>query len=135
VAIGGARLWDTSEYSFQSYIRYVPNPRAKKLTEEDFSKENAERIFERDLTRLEMSLKSLDPQAEFRIAMTHYPPIDADLHPSKASALLKKYKIQQCVFGHLHNIKEGLSLFGKRDGIDYHLVAADYLNFVPKKIL
>jgi predicted phosphohydrolase len=93
-----------------------------------------EAIFERELIRLKLSLEQMDPQAACRIAMTHYPPIGADLAPSKASALLAQYHVNMCVFGHLHSIQKGLSLFGSADGIQYRLVAADYVDFCPVKI-
>jgi len=132
VAIGGARLWDTPEYSFGSFVEYQENPRQKKKDPEAVVQEDlSEKIFERDLQRLEMSLKQLKPDAKLRIAMTHYPPISADLKPSRASAILEKYRIDICVFGHLHNIKSGFSLFGEKNGVRYVLAASDYLRFQP----
>ncbi|MCE5316469.1 MAG: metallophosphoesterase [Parachlamydia sp.] len=133
VSIGGARLWDTSEYHFSPYIQYNVNPRAKALTEAEDTSPDAEKIFLRELGRLELSLKAM-PEASLRIAMTHYPPLSATLEDSRASALLEKYHINICVFGHLHSVKTESTLFGKKNGIEYHLASADYLNFVPLKI-
>jgi predicted phosphohydrolase len=130
VAIGGSRLWDTSEFNFAPYINYKENPRTKKLIEIDDSEEK-QKIFQRELGRLETSLKSMNAKADIKIAMTHYPPIGADLKDSQATALLEKYGIQICVFGHLHNLKQDLSLFGTHHGIHYYLTACDYLNFKP----
>lgn len=135
VSIAGARLWDTSEYGFREFINYQKNPREKPLTEHAKDPEEAERIFVRDLGRLEMSLKCLNKDATYRIAMTHYPPISADLKDSRTSALLEKYKINACVFGHLHNVKQDVPMFGTHNGILYALTSCDYLNFVPLKIL
>src|SRR5690606_36869422 len=94
----------------------------------------AEKIFLRELFRLEMSLKGLKPSARLRLAMTHYPPIGPDLKPSRASKLLSQYKVDTCVFGHLHNIAEGGLPFGTADGVRYILTACDYLNCDPIKI-
>jgi hypothetical protein len=78
----------------------------------------------------------MDPQAKIRIAMTHYPPIGPNLEPTEVSLLLEKYHVNICVFGHLHNLKKGLSLFGNLNGVQYHLTACDYLeDFAPLKIL
>jgi predicted phosphohydrolase len=63
--------------------------------------------------------------------MTHYPPIGADLAPSRAAAVLEKHGVHMCVFGHLHNLKEGSPLFGKKNGIDYILASCDYIRFQP----
>ncbi len=136
VTIGGARLWDTPEYSFGSYIEFRENPQAKeKDAEEIVQEELSQKIFERELQRLRMSLKELNPEAKVRIAMTHYPPISADLKPSRAAQILEEHKIQICVFGHLHNIRENCSLFGERNGVRYVLTACDYLRFQPIAII
>jgi uncharacterized protein len=133
VSIGGSRLWDTEEYNFKEWIEYKENPKAKNLGETDSSEER-EKIFLRELGRLEMSLQSMDPQAKLRIAMTHYPPIGANLQDSRASRLLEKYHIDRCVFGHLHNVKKEQPLFGTHHGIRYELAAADYLDFKPLRL-
>jgi uncharacterized protein len=134
ITIGGSRLWDTPEYGFGNFIDYVPNPKENEK-EKNIQEELAEDIFVRELNRLRLSLQTLDPKAHTRIAMTHYPPIGADLAPSRASAILEEFHIKYCVFGHLHNIKKGSKLFGEKNGIKYILTAADYLHFTPIKII
>ncbi len=135
VSIAGARLWDTPEYGFGQFIEYRENPRAQILTAREKDQDEAERIFQRELGRLELSLKCLDKlSGPVRIAMTHYPPIGADLKDSRASQILEKYKIHTCVFGHLHNVKRGIPLFGEKNGIRYLLTSCDYLDFQPLKI-
>jgi predicted phosphohydrolase len=136
LTIGGARLWDTEEYSFGPYITFQENPRERKKTPEEYEqqKEQDRKIFERELQRLELSLKLLDPAAKTRIALTHYPPIGADLAPSRASQILEQYKIDICVFGHLHNISHR-PLFGAARGIRYLFTSCDYLNFSPLRVL
>jgi uncharacterized protein len=119
VSIAGTRLWDSDEYSFDDL---------RKLEAEQ------QKIFNRELERLELSLKELSQDAEVRIAMTHYPPIGRDLKPSKTTALLEKYHVQICVFGHLHNITQEQLTFGKSGNIVYYLTSCDYLNFKPLKI-
>ncbi|MBA3816463.1 MAG: metallophosphoesterase [Parachlamydiaceae bacterium] len=134
VAIAGTRLWDTPEYSFQQFINFVNNPRANKLIAVENDQGEMEKIFLRELARLELSLKCLPRDASMRIAMTHYPPIGANLTPSRVSALLEKYKISFCAFGHLHNVKQELPMFGIKNGVRYTLVSCDYVNFEPIKI-
>lgn len=140
ISIGGARLWDSPEYSFKEWIEYQENPLAKKneplpAPKPGESEREMEKIFARELLRLEMSLKSLPASAHRRIAMTHYPPIGGHLHPSRAAALFEKYKIEIVLFGHLHNTKQHVPLFGTKNGISYILTSADYLNFIPLKII
>ncbi len=134
ITIGGARLWDTSEYSFKEFVEYVKNPKENEK-EQKIQEDLSEGIFQRELIRLKISLQTLDPKAHTRIAMTHYPPIGADLKDSMASAILEEHKIRYTVFGHLHNLKRDKPLFGEKNGIKYILTAADYLNFTPIRIL
>jgi predicted phosphohydrolase len=134
VSIAGARLWDTPEYTFNQFVVRRDNPRERKLLEGEEKPDESEKIFLRELGRLELSLKCLDPKARKKLVMTHYPPIGNDLSPSRASALLNKYGVDICVFGHLHNLQEGLTLFGEKDGVTYLLTACDFLNYVPLKI-
>jgi len=133
VSVAGARLWDTSEYGFGQFVEYKENPKEKKKKDVDVAVQQdlAEKQFVRELQRLELSLKELKPDAKHKIAMTHYPPVGADMKPSRASALLEKYGVQTCVFGHLHNLKTGCSLFGEARGIRYVLAACDYVHFQP----
>lgn len=134
IAIGGSRLWDTPEFSFDGYIPYMENPRASALSKVDDPVE-AEKIFIRELHRLEMSLKQFPKEAKIRLAMTHYPPIGPDLNPSRVSALLEKYKVEACAFGHLHNVTANSLHFGKSRGVNYVFCAADYVDFKPVKVL
>jgi hypothetical protein len=135
IAIGGTRLWDTQEYNFNPFIHFRENPKENKTKQWDPShQEESEKIFERELERLKLSLKMLDPKAHLRIAMTHYPPISADLKPSRASAILEEYKVDICVFGHLHSLKKDTPLFGTARGIHYFLTSCDYLDFAPIRI-
>lgn len=136
VTIGGARLWDTPEYSFGHFVEYRENPKAKEKDPEELVQEEfAQKLFDKELERLKMSLGKLDPNAKIRIAMTHYPPISADLQPSRAAQILEQHQIQICVFGHLHNLKTDQPLFGEARGVRYVLAACDYIRFQPIAIL
>lgn len=137
IAIGGSRLWDTPEYSFNSYIEFKENPLARRKTAEEIAQEqeNAEKVFLRELERLRISLSQLDPRADIRIAMTHYPPIGADLHPSRAAAILESFHIDYCVFGHLHNVREASLPFGTARGVKYLFASCDYRHFKPIRVM
>jgi predicted phosphohydrolase len=136
IAIGGSRLWDTPEYSFHPFIEFRENPRARIKTPEELAKEKQEeeRIFVRELERLKLSLSQLPKEAKAKIALTHYPPIGADLAPSRASEILEAFKIDFCIFGHLHNVRKASLPFGTARGVKYLLASCDYLDFIPLKI-
>ena len=84
----------------------------KTISQEE-EKTAAEKIFARELQRLELSLSQMPKDAILRIALTHYPPIDATLQPSRTSQILENHKIDFCVFGHLHSIDKTKPMFGK----------------------
>lgn len=135
ICVAGARMWDTPEFNFDSYIRVKESTPAKKLTAyEDNTNEN-NKIFNKELIRLELSLKSMNPNAALKICMTHYPPISAALDDSKASRLIESYGIDYCVFGHLHSVDQTVPMFGEKNGVNYALTSCDYLNFIPFKII
>lgn len=136
IAIGGSRLWDTPEYRFSSFIEFQQNPRARLKTPEELGKEKEEeeRIFTRELERLKVSLSQLPKNGKTKIALTHYPPIGADLAPSRASQILEQFQIEYCVFGHLHNVRKGALPFGEARGVKYLFTSCDYLDFTPLRI-
>ena len=82
-----------------------------------------------------MSLEAMPKETSLKIALTHYPPIGLDLQDSDASKLFEAFGISHCVFGHLHSVRDGAAPFGRKNGVDYHLVSCDYLNFHLKKIV
>ena len=134
IAIGGARLWDSAEYNFDQYINFVKNP-LENTKEKNIQKELQEKIFQKELHRLRLSLSQMSEKAYLRIAMTHYPPISADLSSSQAAEILEEYNIDICVFGHLHAIKENVSFFGKKRNTQYFLTSCDYLQFMPLQVV
>lgn len=130
VSIGGTRLWDSEEYSFDEYINFQENPYVS-TKEVQFDNE---KIFKREINRLHISLSKLNKSASLKIAMLHFPPIGAEMKESRVSKILEEYDINIAIFGHLHHVKKNKQLFGKRKGIEYILTSADYLGFNPLKI-
>lgn len=133
----GARLWDTQEYSVFDLIEWDakkgPIPGLKAGT--DLAEQ--ERIYDRDLMRLKLSIDSLPKDAPgLRIGLTHYPPLDHLLRPSRAANLLTEAGARHVIFGHLHSVKKEFAgrAFGETRGVHYHLVSCDYLDYTPKLI-
>jgi predicted phosphohydrolase len=142
VAFSGSRLWVDHTMGLVNLPQRCPDPGAtvespaapervqrekKEVQEED------ERIFVRELNRLEMSLGRMDPDTGFKVAMVHYPPISTDFERTRASTLLEAHGIRHCVFGHLHNLvpSPGVAFLGAMHGVSYHLTSCDYLDFIP----
>ena len=124
------------ERDIQSVLQYeIERDRLGSDPEVEAQKDLSEKIFERELQRLEISLSTLPSDAKLRIAMTHYPPIGADLKPSRASEILEKHRIDLCVFGHLHNVKSKSLPFGTKNGVRYVLASSDYIHFKPINVM
>lgn len=101
--------------------------------EEDRSGEHDEKIFKRELLRLEASLKSAGDLR--KMVFLHYPPIYKGYRCDEILQLLSQYDVSHCFYGHLHGASHGLAIEGLWDGIDFRLVSADKLNFDPFQVI
>ena len=101
--------------------------------EEERSGEHDEKVFKRELIRLEASLKSAGDLP--KIVFLHYPPKYKGYECEPIIELLHRYNVRSCYYGHLHGPSHGLAIQGIWDGIDYNLVSADYLNFSPYLVI
>ena len=95
--------------------------------------EHSAKIFNRELIRLEASLKAAGEREKF--CFFHYPPLYHGYRCQEIIDLLEKYGVSRCYYGHLHGGSHRLAVRGMQGAVEYHLVAADYLGFRPKKIL
>lgn len=102
--------------------------------DEGFKPEEDGKIYEREAQRLEMSLQAAKKHnSEIVIALLHYPP-SIGSNRSLFTQLLEQYQVNDCIYGHVHS--EYKHYFtGLRQGVNYHLVSCDYLDFTPKLIL
>jgi uncharacterized protein len=117
VAITGTRLWDCPDWTSHESLE---------------AKETNARIWERELSRLELGLSALEQAGKKkRIVMLHYPPTTTDLVDTQVTKLLEKASVDVCVFGHLHALQPGKALWGKKEGVSYYLTSSDYLSFRP----
>lgn len=91
------------------------------------------KILDRELMRMEMSLKAAG-DAE-KLCFMHYPPICGTSSCDEMLRLFEKYRVELCCYGHLHGAAQRTAVTGCVDGVTYKLVAADYVNFTPVKIL
>lgn len=118
VVVAGSRLW--------------PLPGSSEFGQDD------EKIYKRELLRLEMSLQAAQKLAGDKlpiIASVHYPPFTSDGASTPYTDLLQKYSVSLCVYGHLHGeAGHATAVEGLVNGVEYALVACDYLDFAPKKL-
>lgn len=98
----------------------------------DFT-DHDEKIYKRELLRLENSIKSLISEKKLIINL-HYPPINADGTLNDFFKLAKEYKAHTVIYGHLHGNGHRLIKEGKFEGVNLVCVASDYVNFSPVRI-
>ena len=84
--------------------------------EEERSGQHDEKVFRRELIRLEASLKAAGEKP-------------------KLVLLLEKYDVRRCFYGHLHGGSHKLAMEGLWNGVDFKLCASDYIGFTPFKVL
>ncbi|NMA17623.1 MAG: serine/threonine protein phosphatase [Clostridiaceae bacterium] len=107
------------------------------LPSDDAFKAEDQRIFDREVIRMNLSLTELTELRKRRgtmrptIAVMHYPPISEKGQTSALSSLLAPSGIQVCLFGHIHHEVPFYSASPSIDGVRYVLTSADHLEFQP----
>lgn len=97
--------------------------------EEERSGVHDEKVFRRELIRLEASLKAAGDRE--KMVFLHYPPRYKGYTCREILDLLESYGVRRCFYGHLHGASHKLAMEGTWDGIEYRLLSADYLDFQP----
>lgn len=101
--------------------------------EEDRSGQHDAKVFNRELMRLEASLKAAGDRN--KMVFLHYPPRYRGYECREIIELMQTYGVRRCFYGHLHSDSHKLAIEGLYGGIEYKLVSADYTDFKPFKVL
>ena len=101
--------------------------------EEERSGQHDEKVFKRELIRLEASLKAAGEKP--KMVFLHYPPRYKGYECREILDLLQKYEVRRCLYGHLHGGSHKLAMEGLWDGVEFRLVAADYIGFTPYRVI
>lgn len=96
--------------------------------------EHDKKIMNRELMRLEASLQ-MAGDAKRKYCFFHYPPIFGSYVCHEMIKIMVRYGVTDCWYGHIHGRAHKMAFTGTSEGIKYHMVSADYLGFVPEKIL
>lgn len=92
-----------------------------------------ERIYKRELGRMELSLRSVKEHKAI-IAMIHYPPFNERRQESGFMELFARYNVERVVYGHLHGKSCSYAFEGCLYGVEYTLCSCDHIDFTPKLI-
>lgn len=112
----------------------VCGTRGWQCPEGEFADAHDEKIFQRELGRLKLSLDSVPKDVQHKIVMLHYPPVNGKQEPSAFVEMMAQYGVELCLYGHLHSYAMQNALEGVHWGIQFQLVSADYLGFRPREI-
>lgn len=101
--------------------------------EEERSGEHDEKVFRRELVRLEASLIAAGSLP--KLVFLHYPPRYKGYACKEILELLEKYEVRRCFYGHLHGASHALAQEGVWNGTEFRLVSADRVNFCPFTVI
>ncbi len=95
-----------------------------------------QKIVLREAGRLELSLNDGMQQCQaggipfVPVVFTHFPPVFGPYVTEELTEVLQRYQVKDCYFGHIHGVYDAPPCT-EWEGIRYHLISADYLNFTP----
>ena len=98
------------------------------------------KLVNRECERLELSLRAADALretegiAEPPLVFLHFPPVWGDFRVDELLGVMERHGVKYCWFGHIHGRYDLPAAFTDR-GIRFANAAADYLDFLPLKIL
>jgi len=98
--------------------------------------EHDERIYRRELERLDLSLTQaarLRRPGDSVVVMLHFPPTNPRLEPSGFTERIERFAPDALVFGHVHGAREQVD--PEIEGVRVVFVAADALQFRPQLIV
>ncbi len=93
-----------------------------------------EKIFKREVLRLELSLESAKKEQEKLgedtkiICLIHYPPFNSKYQESEFTKLFKKYNVSAVVYGHIHGKFSRSQKLVQINNIPYYLTSCDQID-------
>jgi len=103
------------------------------FADEELSAEQNEKIKAREIMRLQASLQAAG-NAEVKICFFHYPPRFKNTVCDGIVSVMNEYGVKNCMYGHLHGDGHRFAVRGVVEGINYEIVSADFIDFVPQKV-
>ena len=99
--------------------------------------EHARKLVQRELSRLSDSFEQAKAAGYNKYIMfLHYPPTSILEDDSGFTDMAKEYGAEHVIYAHSHGEHRFHdSIHGEKDGIQYHLVSGDYLNWTPERLV
>ncbi|MEA5084031.1 MAG: metallophosphoesterase [Lachnospiraceae bacterium] len=134
-------MYEKMYFIQNDYVEYngkaVCGSRGWTLPNEQRFDANDIKTYKRELIRCRLSLeRAAKNKYEEIVFMMHFPPAMFGATENAFVDILKEYPVKTVVYGHLHGMDNfAVGIKGIHDGIEYHLVSSDFLDFCPKKIM
>lgn len=135
-------MYDTMTFMqndcFFSEDVYICGTRGWITPDNDDFKTSDEKIYRREMLRLEASLKAALDMREATgkegeiLGVMHYPPVSKMASFSGFQQIFEDFGVKRVIYGHVHG-EDGFrnTIMGIHHGIHYELVSLDYLNCRP----
>ncbi len=101
----------------------------------DCEKNEDKKVLLREAGRLKMSLDEAQKLGGEPIIFLHYPPVSLTETCSEIYDLVVSSPAKRCYYGHLHGASVNWAFRGERDGVNFELISADFLEFCPKLVV
>ncbi|MEL4105960.1 metallophosphoesterase [Oscillospiraceae bacterium WX1] len=101
--------------------------------EEETGSDHDRKVMNREVLRLEASLKAAGDAPE-KLCFLHYPPVFKNYVCRGILDVLHRYNVRDCWYGHIHGLGHQYAVTGLYEGISFHMVSADYVQFSPVKV-
>ncbi len=98
------------------------------------SKAQNQKLYQRELIRLRLSLESAKNHPGEKVVVLHYPPLYPGLRCTEMLQLMQEFGVRRCYYGHLHGRSLRDAVRGEREGINFHCISADGIQFTPERI-
>ncbi len=92
------------------------------------------KVLNREVGRLRMSVEAAKKTGLEPVVFLHYPPLYGEYRCNEIMDVLIENGIKRCYYGHLHAQSHKKAMTGPHEGIEFRLISADYLKFVPELV-
>jgi len=128
-------LVGTKGYTFEG--PYYLDSRRRIIGWDEEKKAHADKLIERELSRLKLSFEAACRAGYSRFIMfLHYPPTNIMENSSPFTEMAEEYGVEQVIYAHCHGQRRFQdSIVGMKNGIRYTLASGDCLKWTPYRVL
>ena len=92
------------------------------------------KVLNREVGRLRASIAEALKTGLEPVVFLHYPPLYGDYRCDEIMDALIEFGIRRCYYGHLHAQSHKKAVTGLHEGVEFRLISADYLKFIPELV-